>query len=411
MRGKSALPWTIKYFPKDLNEFVGQSSAVSSLRNYVSSFARIRTKKRALLLYGPTGCGKTSLVYAFANQFNFEVIELNPSNFMDKASVDSKLKTAMHQLSLFGKKRLILIDGIDSITRKDRGALPEISKLILESPIPFVLTASFLDDPHEVPWASKFSSIKRVCTLVKMPPLSSDDIFRILKRIAVAEGVSVDDSILKRIARIESGDARAAITDFQVLYSANLLNEKGVDSLQFRDKESSIKDLIFRIFKTKNPEDALADFNYDADSLFLWLDENLPLEYNDARSLYNSYNLLSFADVLRGRIVKRQYWRFLDYIIFFLTYGISASKTKINKTFRDYKAPSRILKMWIYNNKLAKKKSIASKLARIEKCSTSEAFEYVSYLKFLFNHSEDLKKFINELGLTPDEVSWLKSGF
>ncbi len=403
----SNLPWFEKYKPRTLSEFVGQNDAVLKLKKYFNSFKKIKTKKRALLLFGPSGCGKTSLVYAFANDFNLEVVELSPSEFMDKSSVDNKLKNAMNQKSLFGKEKLLFIDGIDAVTRNDRGGIPELSRLILESNVPVVLTANFLNSPSEVPWSTKFNPVKRVSTLVEMKPLSSEDIFKILKNISVKERIKVEDSVLKSIARIEGGDARAAINDFQVLYYAHALNEEL--PLDFRDKDSSIKEIIFKIFKTKDPKSSLtSSFNFDVDSMFLWIDENLPREYTNPKSLFNAYEVLSYADILKARIMRRQYWRFLDYINFFLTYGVSASKVSVNRTNRTYKAPSRLLKIWIYNNKLAKKKSIASKIARVEHCSSKEALDYVNYLKFMIKNKEYKNKIVEELDLTPEEVSWLE---
>ncbi len=402
---KSNLPWFEKYKPKTLSEFVDQEDAVLKLKKYFNSFKRIKTKKRALLLFGPSGCGKTALVYAFANDFNLEVVELNPSEFMDKSSVDNKLKNAMNQKSLFGKEKLLFIDGIDAVTRNDRGGIPELSRLILESKVPIVLTANFLNSPSEVPWSTKFNPIKRVSTLVEMRSLSSESIFKILKHISVEEKIKVEDSILKSIARVEGGDARAAINDFQVLYYSHMLNEEL--PLDFRDKDSSIKDVVFKIFKTKDPKSALTSSNFDTDLMFLWLDENLPREYTNPKSLFNAYETLSYADILRSRITRRQYWRFLDYINFLLTYGISASKINVNRTNRIYKAPIRLLKIWIYNNKLAKKKSVASKIAKVEHCSSHEALEYVNYLKFMMKDKKAKSRIVEELNLTPEEISWL----
>ena len=86
------------------------------------------------------------------------------------------------------------------------------------------------------------------------------------------------------------------------------------------------------------------------------------LEYK-GRELARAYDLLSKTDIFRGRIYKQQYWRFLVYENIFLSYGISSSKKSAKPGFTTYKKPTRILKIWMNNQKNIKKKSISAKYA------------------------------------------------
>ena len=54
-------PWSIKYLPQNTEGIKGQNKAVESLKLFLDKFPRTR----AALLYGPPGCGKTSLAYDF----------------------------------------------------------------------------------------------------------------------------------------------------------------------------------------------------------------------------------------------------------------------------------------------------------------------------------------------------------
>jgi replication factor C large subunit len=93
------------------------------------------------------------------------------------------------------------------------------------------------------------------------------------------------------------------------------------------------------------------------------MDENIPLEYK-GEELVKAYDALSQADVFRGRIYRKQYWRFLIYEYFLLSGGIAASKDYNKTGFTSYKKPSRILKIWLNNQRTMKKKSICIKYAK-----------------------------------------------
>ena len=62
-----------KYRAKTYEEILGQDSAVAQIKSFLQQFP----KKKALILHGPAGTGKTSLVHAAAHQNNLEILESN----------------------------------------------------------------------------------------------------------------------------------------------------------------------------------------------------------------------------------------------------------------------------------------------------------------------------------------------
>ena len=109
-----------------------------------------------------------------------------------------------------------------------------------------------------------------------------------------------------------------------------------------------MKDALLKVFKTTDPFVALSAFdnvNEDFDKRFLWIDENLPREYKDPKSLARAYDALSKADVFRGRIRRWQHWRFLVYIRAYLTAGVAVSKDEKYKKMVQYARSTRPLKI------------------------------------------------------------------
>ena len=95
--------WIRKYSPKTLSEVQGQNLAIQKLKLYVDNY---KIGMKPLLIYGSQGVGKTSSVYALANEQDLEIIEVNASDVRNAESINSLLGSAINQKSLFGKKNL-----------------------------------------------------------------------------------------------------------------------------------------------------------------------------------------------------------------------------------------------------------------------------------------------------------------
>ena len=141
--------------------------------------------------------------------------------------------------------------------------------------------------------------------------------------------------------------------------------------------------------------------------VFLWLDENLPREYLTPHALARAYEHLARADVFQGRIKRRQHWRFLVYITNLLTAGISSAKEQRNPQAIEYKRTMRILKIWQANQKFAKRKEIAAKIAVKTHTSRKVALEQLPYFQELFRKGRTTAM-AGELELTEEEVEWLQ---
>ncbi|MCX6709703.1 MAG: replication factor C large subunit [Candidatus Woesearchaeota archaeon] len=414
------LPWTRKYQPKKSSEILGQESQVKAVKKFIENFRN--EKKKALLLYGPSGTGKTSLVHAIARENKIEILEVNASDFRGSEQIQSTIGNASKQASLFARDKILLIDEVDGISgQNDRGGMPTLAKIISETSFPVIMTAGFKEDPREIHWDSKYSTLKTKSTLVRFDKVGSEHIFALLKKIAGLENLKVEDEILKRIARHSGGDARAALTDFET-FADECVGKKGnvsleeakcfLETLGGRKLVESMPSALIKIFRSMNFEIASSAFDSvdeDIDSQVMWIDENLPKEYRNADELNRAYEMLSKADMFKGRIKKRQYWGFLRTIGILISSGIAVSKDKKPEHSASYKQPERLLDFWKANMKYQKRKAIAKKFAKKSHSSEREATYSIPYLKIIFHKDRKMAdKIAKSLELDEEEIDWLK---
>jgi replication factor C large subunit len=373
--------WVKKYFPESLSEIQGQDSALESAKREIENF---RNKKKAILLHGPSGTGKSAFVYAYAKSKNLEVIELNASDFRNKKALDEILSQALKQGSLFHKGKIILLDEIDGISgRHDRGGISYISKIIPKSNYPIVITGNDVFD-------SKFTSLRKKSVLIQFHSLNYRSIKTILEKICEKEGLKYEESAVSSLARMAGGDARAAINDLQILSaSGKKVTSDLVKELAPRDTTEKIFDALRRVLKTTSLENSLGAFDAveeKYDKVLLWLDKNIPFEYKKPEDVLRAYEALSNADVFSSRIIRRQYWRLLVYMYFEMSVGVSLAKDEKYRGFTKYQSPDRILKMWIYKQKLNKINDISKQIAEHYFISSNEAkHALLPFLSVVFN--------------------------
>lgn len=401
MNKNNTYPWIQKYSPKTIREIVGQDAAIARIKNFINNF--VREKKRALILTGPSGTGKTLTAHLIAKELGYELLEINASDTRNAQNIEQIIGNASRQKSLFAKGKIILIDEADGIAgQEDRGGIQALAKIIENSKFPFILT---MQDASE----KKFSLLKKLCEIIDFQPLKYEDIFKKLKQISKEEGIIVEDNALKTLARRAGGDMRAAINDLQNLSQNKKIDKKIFENLDERDKQETIENTIIRIFKTTDEKialQAIQNVEEEHDEIMLWIDWNLPFEYINKEELWKAYEKLSRSDVFNGRIKKWQYWRFLVYIHILISAGVALAKKERYNTNLKYVQSMRLLRTWQLNQKNYWRKTIAEKIA--EKTHTSSKrtiHDTIPYLKYIIKQN---KSVISELELEEEEIKWLK---
>ena len=337
------------------------------------------------------------MAHVLANENELEIFELNASDLRNRAKLEEVMKPSTLQKSLFAKGKIILVDEVDGVTATDRGGLPELIALIEKSKFPIVITANDA-------WQHKFSLLRRKCELVQLKEHTYITILDILQNIVIKESAQVGEDLVKGIAAKSKGDLRAAINDLQsVLYVEE--GEVREEHIGEREKTIDIFNALKAVFKlptTKETARIFDNVDLELDQVILWLEKNIPKEYT-GEELAGAFELLSKADVFRGRIHRQQHWRFLVYQNLFLSAGVSCiGKQKNPSGFTKYEKPTRILKIWMANQKNAKKKSIAAKYAEYVHTSKKRALREFFMTALILDN-----KMMGKLDLTDQEKEFL----
>lgn len=379
--------WAVKYRPKSLKDIIGNRESIQKFAGWVESWNKGTPKKRAAFLYGPPGVGKTSSVEALANDFHMEIVEKNASDYRTEEAINHFAGLASHFGSLFGAKRIVLLDELDGITgTADKGGVRAITDVAKTACCPLVLTANSAYDP-------KFSNLRNYCLLLefKKPPVG--EVAKYLKHICDNEEIKADESALKFIAQRSDGDVRSAVNDLQALAQGkNRLGYDDVSWLGYRDRQDTIFNVLKMILYGKTCASAKRAANMtdvDNDMLLEWIYENVPDHLTDPHDLERAMDSLSIADVYRGRIRRTRDWGFTRYVIDYMTAGVAMARQNTKASgWIPFKFPSRIQTLSRSRSERAMRQSIGYKIRR--KCHISAlraSREILPYLEIIFKNN------------------------
>lgn len=408
--------WTEKYRPKHLNEILGNDKAVRELANWAKNWG---LGKKAVILVGDAGIGKTSSALALANDFGWGVIELNASdqrNYEIVKKIASKgaeyetfTDSGEYASSKKGKRKLIVLDEADNLFGKeDRGGLKAIVETIKDTKQPIIL---IVNDYYSL--IKRSSTIQKLCYTIKFSKIRESTIIRVLKMICKNEGIIAEHSALEAIAKRSNKELRSAINDLQSLcIGRKRIREEDTSALGYRDVSVSIFDALHDLFKTKSCEisrKVVMNLDESPEYLILWIDENLPIEYTNETDLVRGYDLLSKADVYLGRINKRQYYGMWSYASDLMTAGVATSKRKIYRQYTKYSFPEWLKKMSQSKSKRAIRNNILAKLGKMCHISIENANQDVfPYFKILFESDINFAvKMSHDLEMGKQEIAFL----
>ena len=382
--------WTVKHKPKSLTGVIGNKETIQKFADWIKSWDKGTPKKRVAFLYGPPGIGKTVTVEALAYDFQMELVEKNASDYRTEEAIKRFAGLASQYGSLFGGKRIVLLDELDGLTgTADKGGVKAITEVAKTAQCPIVLIANNAYDP-------RFSNLRSYCLLVEFKKPPAGEVMKHLKRICMLEGIQADENALKFIAQRSGGDVRSAVNDLQALaQDKKKLTYEDVSWLGYRDRQETIFNVLRMIIYGRtclSAKQAVDMADMDIDMLFEWIYENVPEHLTDPHDLARAMDALSMADVYRGRIRTSQDWSFTRYIIDYMTAGVTMARQN-TKThgWIPFKFPTRIQMLSRSKAERAMQLSVGHKIKRRCHISANRASkEILPFLRIIFKNNADM---------------------
>ena len=186
-----------KYRPKKLEDLYGMDVEVATLQKHLDS----KKFPKALLLHGPTGCGKTSIAYILRKELQCHASDFRELNASASRGIDTikEVLDEMHLVPWKGPCRIFYFDECQGLTKDAQSAMLKM----LEFPPKQVYF--FLATTHP---SKLLPTIVNRCTQIEVKLLPPAVMKRLLTDTLEKEGVEVAESVIDRIVEVSDGCAR-----------------------------------------------------------------------------------------------------------------------------------------------------------------------------------------------------------
>lgn len=237
--------WIDKYKPSSIEKIIGNMQAAQKVKAYLHS-----PTGSSLVISGPSGIGKTLSVYLAAKELGVTIVEYDGSMQRNKAEMQN-LTALSTQQTLCGpekkeKKKVILMEDIESMGADDRGGLAEILPLISRTKVPIIITINNKTDP-------KLKGIIAKSNVIVFHKIDTRAIVGMFKRIIAEEKIEIGENTLIQIAAVCGGDIRYAINALECLCKKNSISSDEIKTLGKISTSQTIFDTTKDIFLPSLP--------------------------------------------------------------------------------------------------------------------------------------------------------------
>ena len=214
-------PLAYRMRPKTLEEYVGQEHVLAKDKILYRTIKADRLS--SIILFGPPGCGKTSLARVISQTTKYKFYKINAvtAGVNDIKKVIEETKNFM--LNPIGKS-ILFIDEIHRFNKLQQDAL-----------LPFVEngTIILIGATTENPYFEVNKALISRSMVIKLGPLTKENIYQILKNSLERKdglgeyNIKIEDKTLEKLASICNGDVRTALNGLEVAVLTTQMDKDG----------------------------------------------------------------------------------------------------------------------------------------------------------------------------------------
>ena len=206
--------------PNTIDEVLGQVALLGEnglVRRMVEN-----QKLSNLILWGPPGCGKTTIARALANSVDMDFVPMS-AVFSGTADIKKAVEAAKLRKQI-GRGTLLFIDEIHRFNKTQQDTL-----------LPYLEdgTVVFIGATTENPSFNLNNALLSRCHVGVLEPLGSDDLIELMNRTEKFTGkkLPLDTAARTHLAQMADGDARFLLNTLEYLLNANFKKDLSPDEL------------------------------------------------------------------------------------------------------------------------------------------------------------------------------------
>ena len=243
-------PLAYRMRPKTLDQFVGQEHIVGKDKLLYRTIKADRLS--SIILWGPPGCGKTSLAKVISETTKYQFKKLNAVT-SGVAEIKNAVTEASNPFMNPSGKCILFIDEIHRFNKLQQDAL-----------LPYVEdgTVILIGATTENPYFEVNKALISRSMVIKLEPLRKEDIIKVIKNALTSKeglgdyNVKISEDTIDRIAEISGGDVRTALNGLEIAVLTTKMNKEG--QIEITDE------IVAQSFnKKKSMFDKNGDSHYD----------------------------------------------------------------------------------------------------------------------------------------------------